>query len=124
MSSYTVSHTRASNIGFTNEHNNLPATTDCAGGDLFYHLCQLRHSRRSAEKAAAAAAAAAASSSSSGDGQTATPPQPPLPPKDKHFSEEAVRFFAASVVLALGHLHSKGILYRDLKPEVGEWTSL
>ncbi|KAL6071210.1 RPS6 protein kinase [Balamuthia mandrillaris] len=37
--------------------------------------------------------------------------------KDGKFSEEKVRFYAAEIVLALGHLHSLGIIYRDLKPE-------
>ena len=59
----------------------------CAGGDLFFHLCQLRH------KPAAGSGA-------------------------KHFNEEEVRFFAAQVSCALGHLHQNLIVYRDLKPEV------
>ncbi|KAK1270188.1 hypothetical protein QJS04_geneDACA004456 [Acorus gramineus] len=35
----------------------------------------------------------------------------------KHFSEEAVRFYVAEVLLALEYLHMLGIIYRDLKPE-------
>ena len=41
----------------------------------------------------------------------------------KHISENQAKFFAAQVALALAHLHGKGIIYRDLKPEnvlVGE----
>ena len=33
------------------------------------------------------------------------------------FAERAVRFYASELVLALGHLHSRGVVYRDLKPE-------
>nr|AML78597.1 putative LOV domain-containing protein [Takakia lepidozioides] len=35
----------------------------------------------------------------------------------KVFSEEAARFFAAEVVIALEYLHCLGVVYRDLKPE-------
>ncbi|CAH1443967.1 unnamed protein product [Lactuca virosa] len=35
----------------------------------------------------------------------------------KHFTEEATRFFASEVLLALEYLHMLGIVYRDLKPE-------
>ena len=33
------------------------------------------------------------------------------------FAEDRARFYAAEMVLALEHLHSNGIIYRDLKPE-------
>ncbi|XP_022751587.1 serine/threonine-protein kinase RHS3-like [Durio zibethinus] len=36
---------------------------------------------------------------------------------NKHFTEEAARFFASEVLLALEYLHMLGIVYRDLKPE-------
>ncbi|CAM8988942.1 hypothetical protein QQ045_009557 [Rhodiola kirilowii] len=35
----------------------------------------------------------------------------------KHFSEHAVKFYVAEVLLALEYLHMLGIVYRDLKPE-------
>eukprot|EP00588_Corethron_pennatum_P008374 CAMPEP_0194290680 /NCGR_PEP_ID=MMETSP0169-20130528/41813_1 /TAXON_ID=218684 /ORGANISM="Corethron pennatum, Strain L29A3" /LENGTH=628 /DNA_ID=CAMNT_0039038347 /DNA_START=567 /DNA_END=2453 /DNA_ORIENTATION=- len=33
------------------------------------------------------------------------------------FPERVARFYAAELLLAIGHLHGKGIIYRDLKPE-------
>lgn len=36
---------------------------------------------------------------------------------DKQFSEDRMRFYAAQIVLALGYLHSHGVIYRDLKLE-------
>ena len=36
---------------------------------------------------------------------------------EKYFPEEKVKFYAASIGLALDYLHNKGIIYRDLKPE-------
>ncbi|KAM1004153.1 hypothetical protein TB1_004387 [Malus domestica] len=36
---------------------------------------------------------------------------------NKHFTEEASRFYASQVLLALEYLHMLGIVYRDLKPE-------
>ncbi|RWS26508.1 Ribosomal protein S6 kinase 2 alpha-like protein [Leptotrombidium deliense] len=37
--------------------------------------------------------------------------------KEVMFTEEDVKFYLAELALALGHLHSLGIIYRDLKPE-------
>jgi len=37
--------------------------------------------------------------------------------KEVKFSVDRARFYAAELVLAIGHLHSKDIVYRDLKPE-------
>ena len=33
------------------------------------------------------------------------------------FTEEDVKFYLAELALALNHLHTLGIIYRDLKPE-------
>lgn len=38
--------------------------------------------------------------------------------KDGKFGENRVRFYAAQIACAIAHLHSLGIVYRDLKPEV------
>ena len=35
----------------------------------------------------------------------------------RRFPERVARFYAAELVLAIGYLHEKGIVYRDLKPE-------
>jgi len=37
--------------------------------------------------------------------------------KEVKFDVERARFYCAELVLAIGHLHSKDIIYRDLKPE-------
>ncbi|KAJ1649206.1 hypothetical protein IWQ61_009634, partial [Dispira simplex] len=36
---------------------------------------------------------------------------------ERMFTERVARFFTAEIVLALEHLHTLGIIYRDLKPE-------
>ncbi|KAJ3692260.1 hypothetical protein LUZ60_012610 [Juncus effusus] len=36
---------------------------------------------------------------------------------NKYFSEQAARFFASEVLLAIEYLHMLGVIYRDLKPE-------
>eukprot|EP00756_Hemistasia_phaeocysticola_P039501 Hpha_TRINITY_DN16818_c0_g5::TRINITY_DN16818_c0_g5_i1::g.148344::m.148344/K13303/SGK2; serum/glucocorticoid-regulated kinase 2 len=37
--------------------------------------------------------------------------------RQKRFSEQRARFYTAEIALAIGHLHTKGVIYRDLKPE-------
>lgn len=37
--------------------------------------------------------------------------------KEGRFTENKTRFYASEVILAVEHLHKKGIIYRDLKPE-------
>lgn len=37
--------------------------------------------------------------------------------KKRRFSEDQTRFYSAQIILAIEHLHSKDIVYRDLKPE-------
>lgn len=37
--------------------------------------------------------------------------------KERIFTEERTRFYGAEILLALGYLHSQGIIYRDLKLE-------
>lgn len=37
--------------------------------------------------------------------------------KIRRFPEDQVRFMIAQIAIALGHLHEKDIVYRDLKPE-------
>ena len=39
--------------------------------------------------------------------------------RHRKFPEKWTRFYAAELLLALGHLHSHGIIYRDIKTEPG-----
>eukprot|EP00116_Pleurobrachia_bachei_P002683 sb/3462945/ len=44
-------------------------------------------------------------------------PSNSIPLSQVMFTEEDVKFYLAEICLALGHLHTLGIIYRDLKPE-------
>lgn len=37
--------------------------------------------------------------------------------RKKRFKEEEVKFIISCIAMALGHLHKKKYIYRDLKPE-------
>jgi len=37
--------------------------------------------------------------------------------REKKFSEERTKFYAAEIISAITYLHTRGIVYRDLKPE-------
>jgi serine/threonine protein kinase len=37
--------------------------------------------------------------------------------KDGRFTEKRSKYYGGEIMLALGHIHSKGVIYRDLKPE-------
>ncbi|CAI7786359.1 unnamed protein product, partial [Closterium sp. NIES-54] len=37
--------------------------------------------------------------------------------RERRFKDDRARLYAAELLLALGHLHSLGVIYRDLKPE-------
>lgn len=37
--------------------------------------------------------------------------------REKRFSEERAKFYAAQIVAGMGYLHANGVIYRDLKPE-------
>ena len=86
------------------------------GGDLFDALeraggpsCQARAARNfSARNFSARNFSARNSDAPSSDGPPSLAPQ---------FPEEWARFYAASIAVAIHHMHVQGYVYRDLKPE-------
>lgn len=37
--------------------------------------------------------------------------------KERRFSEEVAKIYISEIVLAIEYIHSKGMMYRDLKPD-------
>lgn len=37
--------------------------------------------------------------------------------RERKFSEDRLKFYAAEIILAIECMHEQGIIYRDLKPE-------
>lgn len=37
--------------------------------------------------------------------------------KHKRFTEDQAKFYFAEILLGIEHLHSKNVVYRDIKPE-------
>ncbi len=76
---------------FQTPHKLYMLTDYCPGGELFFHLKKMR---RWAQDASIC-----------------------LFRVYNRFSENLLRFYSAEIVLALHHIHSLNIAYRDMKPE-------